>query len=179
MKLKSRIGISALIIASLLLVVGWCCLSVGYDVAIRAGLTDSAGNELGFGSPVTGELVVGLLRSAFAPESRKWWAESAYTVAAASMHLPALIVIWSARTPRWWHRLGFALQTVFFFPGLLGFLAWPFVGCAPWDGETIDDVPQVVMATPLWLLASWIYLLLSIPPKQATESFGKLNSIPT
>lgn len=160
MNLRPRITLSVLIVISLLVLVGWCSLEVGY---FNAGpLKDSQGNELGFNKPLTVELMQGLVQAAWRAPWHEW-SRCAWSLACAVMQIWGLIWLWRPSCTSSSSRMWLALQTAFFFPGLLGMLIWPhlLLSAQPWDGETISEPSGIfVVATP-WLLITWAYLFIT------------------
>jgi hypothetical protein len=160
MNLRPRIILSLLILSSLLLLIGWCLLEVGYA---NAGLLkDSQGNQLGFNKPLTLELMQGLAQAAWRVGWHEW-SLSAWSLVCAVMHLWGLIWLWRPSCTATFARTWFALQTVFFFPGLLGLLIWPHLlfSPQPWDGETISEPPGIFTTAGPWLLITWAYLFIT------------------
>lgn len=151
----------ALTALSLAVLAAWSVLSVGYETVAQAGLTlrDNAGNELGFSLPLTQGLAWRLALASLSPAAAGLWASSPWTLTCGAAQLATLVITWRRTVPRRWLRGWLLAQTLLFAPGLLGLLAWPSVvfGGA-WDGETVSDVPTIVMAATPWLITTWIWL---------------------
>ncbi len=88
---RQRIFLSLLIVISLIALVGWCLLKVGYENA--GPLKDSQGNELGFNKPLTTELMQGLVAAALNAGWSKW-SRCGWSMACAIMHLWGLFWLW-------------------------------------------------------------------------------------
>ena len=177
---RSRLLLTTLILASLAVLAGWCLLAVGYDSA--GSLSDSQSNELGFNKPLTAELIQGLLAAALRPSALpRWWSIAGWPLVCSVMHCWALVILWTNRQPKPWHRVWFAVQNAYFFPGFLGLLAWPMMllSTQPWDGETISDIDPTMIATTPWLLVTWVYLYLTWPPSSKASDISNLNTAAT
>lgn len=157
---RQRIFLSLLIVISLIALVGWCLLKVGYENA--GPLKDSQGNELGFNKPLTTELMQGLVAAALNAGWSKW-SRCGWSMACAIMHLWGLFWLWRPSCTSSIARTWFALQTVFFYPGLLGLLVWPHLlfSSQPWDGETVSDIADIFVTATPWLLITWTYLFIT------------------
>lgn len=157
---RQRIFFSLLILISLMVLVGWCLLEVGY--ANAGPLKDSQGNELGFLKPLTAELMLGLADAAWHAGWSKW-SLSAWSLVCGAMHIWGLIWLWRPSSTSSLTRTWFALQTAFFFPGLLGLLVWPHLlfSSQPWDGETVSDISGIFITAGPWLVITWAYLFIT------------------
>lgn len=160
MNTRQRICFSLLIVTSLVALIGWCSLEVGYSTA--GPLVDSQGNELGFNKPLTAELMAAMTRAAW---HAKWseWSCCAWSLACAVMHIWGLFWIWSPSGTSSVARTWFSLQTAFFFPGLLGMIVWPHLifSSQSWDGETVSDIADIFITATPWLLLTWSYLFIT------------------
>lgn len=173
---RSRLLLTTLILISLSLLVGWCLLAVGYEAS--RGIIDSQGHPLGFNDPLTSELVWSMILAAISPASLPHWHIASWSLLCAAMHCWALLILWTNRQPKPWHRVWLATQTVYFYPGLIGMLAWPMVifSNQPWDGETISDISPLIMSAALWLPVTWLYLWLTRSPSTAPSEILNLNT---
>ncbi len=160
MNIRQRIFLSLLIALSLMVSIGWCLLEIGYYNA--ESLTDSQGNELGFNKPLTAELMMGLADAAWHAEWSEW-SRCAWSLVCAAMHIWGLFWLWRPSCNSSIARTWFAIQTLFFFPGLLGLLMWPYLvfSTQPWDGETVSEPTGIFTTATPWLLITWIYLFIT------------------
>ncbi len=176
MNQRSRLLLTILILASLVVAVGWSLLAVGYEAAVA--ITDSRGNELGFNKPLTLELACGVVMAAMSPASIPHWHIAGWSLICAGMHCWALAIIWTRRRPKAWHYVWFAAQTALFYPGFIGLLGWPMLIIInqSWDGETISDIAPIIMSAAPWLPVTWLYLWIERKPSSAPSEILNLKT---